>query len=39
MIVCGKCNIEKETCELCHYKNLQPLWGEDNLKKSNKIIN
>jgi hypothetical protein len=25
--------------ELCHYKNLQPLWGEDNLKKSNKIIN
>jgi hypothetical protein len=29
---------EKELYELCHYTNLQPLWAEDNLKKSNKII-
>jgi hypothetical protein len=29
-----KDDIEK----LCHYTNLQPLWGSDNLKKSNKIL-
>jgi hypothetical protein len=29
---------EDELYMLCHYKNLQPLWAEDNLKKSNKII-
>lgn len=29
---------EKEIYELCHYSNLQPLWAEDNLKKSNKIL-
>lgn len=26
---------EDELFKLCHYKNLQPLWAEDNLKKSN----
>lgn len=25
--------------KLCNYKNLQPLWANENLKKSNKIIN
>lgn len=29
---------EDELYELCHYTNLQPLWAEDNLKKSNKIV-
>jgi hypothetical protein len=29
---------EEEAYKLCHYTNLQPLWAEDNLKKSNKIL-
>ena len=29
---------EEEIYRLCHYTNLQPLWAEDNLKKSNKIL-
>ena len=29
---------EEELYKLCHYTNLQPLWVEDNLKKSNKIL-
>ena len=29
---------EEELYCLCHYTNLQPLWAEDNLKKSNKIL-
>ena len=28
---------KEELMKLCHYKNLQPLWAEDNIKKSNKI--
>jgi hypothetical protein len=29
---------EDEIYKLCHYSNLQPLWAEDNRKKSNKIL-
>lgn len=29
---------EEEIYRLCHYTNLQPLWAEDNLKKSNKLL-
>ena len=29
---------EDELYRLCHYTNLQPLWAEDNLRKSNKIL-
>jgi hypothetical protein len=29
---------DDELYKLCHYTNLQPLWAEDNLKKSNKIL-
>ena len=29
---------EEELYKLCHYTNLQPLWAEENMKKSNKII-
>jgi len=29
---------EEELYKLCHYTDLQPLWEEENLKKSNKIL-
>ena len=29
---------EEELYKLCHYTNLQTLWAEENLKKSNKIL-
>lgn len=28
---------EEELLRLCHYRNLQPLWAEENLKKSDKM--
>ena len=28
---------EEDVMKLCHYKNLQPLWKEDNRKKGNKL--
>ena len=29
---------EEDIVKLCYYKNLQPLWSVDNLKKSNNIV-
>ena len=29
---------DDEVYKLCHYTNLQPLWADDNIKKSNKIL-
>jgi hypothetical protein len=29
---------EQEIKELCHYKNLQPLWAQDNWDKSDNIL-
>lgn len=29
---------EEELKKLCHYTNLQPMWGDENIRKSNKII-
>jgi len=30
-------NTVEKIYNLCHYRNLQPLWAEDNIKKSNKV--
>lgn len=37
IIPLSSANSEEEIIKLCHYTNLQPLWGEDNLKKSNRF--
>lgn len=39
IIPLSSANTEEEIYKLCHYTNLQPLWAEDNLRKSNKILN
>jgi hypothetical protein len=38
IIPLSSANTEKELYKLCHFTNLQPLWAEDNLKKSNKML-
>ena len=38
IIPLSSANTEEEIYKLYHYTNLQPLWAEDNLKKSNKIL-
>lgn len=38
IIPLSSANTREEICKLCHYTNLQPLWAQDNLKKSNKIL-
>jgi hypothetical protein len=37
IIPLASANTEEELIKLCHYTNLQPLWAEDNLTKSDKI--
>jgi len=39
IIPLSSANTDEEIYKLCHYTNLQPLWAEENIKKSNKIIN
>jgi hypothetical protein len=31
-------NNEKELYDLCHYTNLQPMWGNENIRKGSKIL-
>lgn len=38
IIPLASANTVKEIEELCHYKNLQALWAEDNFSKGSKII-
>lgn len=38
IIPLSSANNEEDVYKLCHYTNLQPLWAEDNLRKSNKIL-
>lgn len=34
----GRVNKCKSCTKLCYFTNLQPMWGEENIRKSNKII-
>ena len=38
IIPLSSADTEEELIKLFHYTNLQPLWAEDNIKKSNKIL-
>ena len=37
IIPLASANTKEELMKLCHYTNLQPLWAEENLSKSNKF--
>lgn len=37
IIPLASANTEEELKKLCHYSNLQPLWGEENLSKKDSI--
>ena len=41
VIPCSKFNLKNldEQNKCFNYQNLQPLWAEENIKKSNKLIN
>lgn len=39
IIPLASANTEERLKELCHYSNLQPLWAENNISKSDRIIN
>jgi hypothetical protein len=38
IIPISMCKDENELKKLCHFENLQPMWAEENIRKSNKII-
>jgi hypothetical protein len=38
IIPLSSADTEEDVFKLCHYTNLQPLWGNENLQKSNKLI-
>ena len=37
IIPLAKAKNEERLVKLCHYKNLQPLWGEENLSKGDSM--
>jgi hypothetical protein len=39
IIPLASANNKADLKKLCHYSNLQPLWAEDNISKSDKIFN
>jgi hypothetical protein len=38
IIPLASANTEEELYKLCHFTNLQPLWAEENIKKSDKLL-
>jgi len=38
IIPLSSCKNEEDMIKLCYYTNLQPLWWQDNLEKSNKVL-
>lgn len=39
IIPLSSANTEEELYALCHYTNLQPMWAEENIRKSNNVEN